>query len=109
MVNRSSPAQREDDLGGVVGVGIAVVVELERPAAGGQVRPAHLPVARAADLLAKHPPRGAGQRGMIGGQARVGERDHGQHGVPDRRLARLQAADRAVWTVLRDREPVKTA
>ena len=103
----AGPAQREHDLGGVVGVGVVVVVELERPAARGQVRPAHLPVARAADLLAEHPARGAGQRGVIGGQARVGQRDHGQHGVPDRRLARLQAAHRAVRAVLGDREPVK--
>src|SRR5215510_8964541 len=50
-------AQRQDDLGGVVGVGIVVVVELERPAAGGHARLAHLPVPRAADLLVEHPPR----------------------------------------------------
>src|SRR5919206_302677 len=33
----SDPAQREDHLGGVVDVGIVVVVELERPAAGRQL------------------------------------------------------------------------
>ena len=81
---RAHPAQRQHHLGGVVGVGVVVVVELERPAAGRRLRPFHLPVARAVDLLAEHPPGGAAQGRVVGGQAGVGQRGHGQHGVPDR-------------------------
>ena len=109
LAGQGGPAQGQHDLGGVVGVGVVVVVELEGPAARGQGGPADLPVARAADLLAEHPSRGADQGRVIGGQARVGQADHGQHGVPDRRLARLEAAHRAVRALLGDREPVKAA
>ena len=48
-------AQRHHHLGGVVDVGVVVVVELERPAAGREVRAPHRPVARHADLLGQHP------------------------------------------------------
>ena len=38
-------AERQHDLGGVVDVGVPVVLELERPAAGSEVGPPHGPVA----------------------------------------------------------------
>src|SRR6202034_3963363 len=59
------PAQGEDDLGGVVGVGVVVVLELERPAARGGARAADLPVALLPDLLAEDPVRGPGERLVV--------------------------------------------
>lgn len=82
-------AQGEDHLGRVVDVGVGVVVELERPAAGGEAGPAHGPVARADDLLAEHPVGGLDQRRMVGAQSRVGQGDRGEAGVPHRGLAGL--------------------
>src|ERR1039457_5193660 len=80
---QADPAEREQDLGGVVDVGVAVVVELERPATWVKAGPAHLPVPGPADLLLEQPGGRPGQRGIIGRNARVGERDNGEHGVPD--------------------------
>ena len=98
------PAQREDDLGGVVGVGVVVVLELERPAARRGVRAADLPVARLADLLVEHPVRGAARApGGPRPSPASSRRDHRQHGVPDRGLARLEAAH----AVLADREALE--
>jgi hypothetical protein len=85
----SDPAQREHDLGGVVDVGVVVVVELERPPAGRQPGPLDRPVAGADDLLPEHPVGGLDQLGVVGGHARVGERDGREAGVPHRGLAGL--------------------
>ncbi len=87
------PFEGEDDLGGVVHVGVDVVVELEGPAARGQVGPAHGPVAGAQDLLVQQPVGGLHQRRVVGGHAGVGEGGHGQAGVPHRGLAGLDHAD----------------
>src|SRR5580698_407683 len=59
-------ARREYDFGGVVGVRVVVVVELEGPARRGGVRAADLPVARLGDLLVEDPVRGAGERRVVG-------------------------------------------
>ena len=64
--------QRQHDLGRVVDVGVVVVCELERPAAGREPRPAHRPVAGVADLLgraASPPPRHSA--GCVSRHARV--------------------------------------
>src|SRR5204863_7281693 len=90
LVAPMAAAQRECDDRGVVNVGIEVVLELERPAAGRKVWPAHRPVALDGDLLADQPVGGADERGMLGAEPGVAEREHGEAGVPDRRLARLR-------------------
>ena len=100
-------AQREHGFRGVVDVRVAVVVELERPAARVQPRAAHLPVTRARYLFVEQPAGRLAQRWVIGWQARVLERDHGQHGVPDRGLAGFQPPHRPVRAAFGDREPVQ--
>src|SRR6267142_2035661 len=75
--------ERHENEGGVVDVGIKIVAEFERPAAGLGVFVFDLPVAGAEDLLREHPVRGFDQRGMIGGKAGFLERDHGYTGVPN--------------------------
>ena len=90
---RHSP-QREHHLGGVVGVGVAVVGELERPAARRQLRPAHRPVpGPGSPRPAASRPRVATSR-VVGRDARVEQRVKCEPGVPHRRLAGLQPADR---------------
>ena len=89
--------ERHEDEGGVVDVGIKIVAEFERPAAGLGVFVFDLPVAGAEDLLRKHPVRGFDQRGMIGGKSGFLERDHGDAGVPDRRNAGLHSNGVAVF------------
>ena len=76
--------QREHDLGRVVDVGVVVVRELERPAAGREQRTPHGPVALDPDLLAQQPLGGALDGRIVRGGAGVTQRDHGQAGVPDR-------------------------
>src|SRR5207244_5198462 len=75
--------------GCVVDVRIEIVLELEGPAAGGELRPADGPVARNGDLLPDQPVGGAHERRVLGAEAGVPQREHGEPGVPDRRLARL--------------------
>lgn len=100
----ADPAQREDHLRGVVDIGVVVVVELERPAARGELGPAHRPVARPGDFLVEHPVRRFHERRVIGAHSGVGERDGGETGVPDRGLAGL---DHAGAVLAPDREPVQ--
>src|SRR5207253_9310668 len=61
----------------------------EGPAAGGELRPADGPVARNGDLLPDQPVGGAHERRVLGAEAGVPQREHGEPGVPARRLARL--------------------
>src|SRR5215831_6797983 len=89
LVSAVAAAQRERDDDGVVHVGVEVVVELEGPAAGREVRPAHGPVALDRDLLVDQPVGGLDQRRVFGAEAGVPEREHGEAGVPYRRLAGL--------------------
>ena len=103
------PAQRQPHLRGVVDVRVQVVGELERPAAGREIRPAHRPVAGHRDLLAQQPVGGPPHRRAVRGFARVEQADDGQRGVPDRGLAGLQPAHPAVRGVLVDEEPVEAA
>ena len=56
---RLDAQQREHDLGGVVDVGVVVVGELERPAAGRSAGPPHRPVAAHVYLLVEQPLGGA--------------------------------------------------
>ena len=67
------------------------------------MRAADLPVTRLLDLLVEYPLGRGGEGFVVGCQAGVLKRGHGQHGVPDRGLARLEAAH----AVLADREAVK--
>ena len=74
---RGDAAQREHDLGGVVDVGVAVVGELERPAARRRAsgrRTAQSP--RHADLLAQQPVGRAGTARVVGRHAGVEQRGH---------------------------------
>ena len=87
----AGPAQGEDYFGGVVDVGVVVVGELERPSAGCQAGPAYGPVAGDRDLLAEQPAGRGGDGRMFGVDAGVAKGDHGQGGVPHRRLARFDA------------------
>ena len=71
---RSRPArgcagapQRQHDLGGVVGVRVVVVLELERPAAGRQPGPAYRPVARHAGSPRRAASGAASRAGSSGG------------------------------------------
>jgi hypothetical protein len=64
--------QRERDDGRVVDVGVEVVLELEGPAAGRELRPAHRPVAAGiGHLLSQEPLGRSDERGMLGPEARV--------------------------------------
>ena len=82
-------AQGERDHCGVVDVGIEIVLELEGPAAGRELGAAHGPVAAHGDLLVLEPLGRAHERGVLGAETRVAQRQHGEAGVPDRRLAGL--------------------
>ncbi len=86
-------AQREHDLGGVVDIRVVDVGELERPSPGRERGTAYRPVATAGDLLAEQPIGGSDDRLVVAGDAGVGQRDQGQRGVPDRRLAGLEPAE----------------
>ena len=92
VVDLGAP-QREHDDGGVVDVGVVVVRELEREAAGRRGRAAHRPVAAHAHLAAGEPlrrrarPRRAPASRPASSSASTRERR-----VPHRRLARLDAA-----------------
>ena len=86
-----SAAQREHDDGRVVDVGVVVVRELEREAAGGELGPAYRPVALDSNLLGGEPVGAADDRRVLRREACVEERDHGQRRVPDGRLAGLDA------------------
>ena len=90
--------QREHDDGRVVDVGVVVVRELEREAAGRDVRPPHGPVAADLHLAAGEPARAALDRLVVRREARVEQRDQRERRVPHRRLARL---DPAALVVLR--------
>src|SRR4051812_5182714 len=91
LVAAVAAPQRERDDGGVVDVGIEVVLELEGPAAGREVGPAHRPVALDRDLLGKQPVGCANERRVLRAEAGVAEREDGERRVPDRRLAGLGA------------------
>ncbi len=96
------PAQRQRHHGGVVDVRVVVVGELEGPAPGGQLGAAQGPVTRAQHLLGQQPVCGPHQRRILGRHAGVEQRDHGQRGVPHRRLARLEPTG----SILLDDEPL---
>ena len=98
----ADPTERQHDLGGVVDVRVVVVVELERPSARGELRPADRPVALDPYLLAKKPVGRFDERGVVARDARVAQCDHRQRRVPYGRLACLQAPHIA----LLDEEPL---
>ena len=79
-----------------------IVVELERPPAGLEIRTAHRPVALDPDFLGQQPVGGPDQPGVVGRHTGVRERDDRQRGVPDGRLACLEAADLSIV----DEEPL---
>src|SRR6266849_9462895 len=89
--------ERHQDEGGVVDVGIKIIAEFERPAAGLGVFVLDLPVAGTEDLLRKHPVRGFDQRGMIGGKTGFLERNHGDASIPDGGNAGLHSNGVAVF------------
>ena len=99
--------QREHDLGGVVDVGVDVVGELEGPAGRVEIGSLHRPVAAHADLFGEHPADAARDGRVVDRHARVEQRDDGEAGVPDRRLAGLEPADAAVRCVFVDEEAVQ--
>ncbi len=86
------PGEGEHDLGGVVGVRVVAVVEPEGPPARGQAGTVHGPVPAMADLLGQQPVGGLDQGRGVRGEAGVGQRDHGQGGVPHRGLAGFDPA-----------------
>ena len=101
-------AQGDQHLGGVVGVGVPLVLELERPAARPAAARHEAPVADPGDLLREHPVARRLQRRVVAGGARVGQRDRRQARVPDGREARLDAQALAAVGVEGERvvEPV---
>ncbi len=104
---RRGAAQREHRDRGVVDIRVAVVVEFERPAPWREPGAAHLPVAWPWHFLIEHPEGRAHKRGIVRTRARVRQRDHREHRVPDRGLARLKAPDRSFRCLFRDDEALK--
>src|SRR5919202_650686 len=84
--------ERERDDGGVVDVRVEVVLELEGPAARGEVRPANRPVALDGDLLAQEPFARGLQRRVGGRDACLPQGQDREGRVPKRRLSRLGPA-----------------
>ena len=81
----------EQDLGGVIGVGIKLVVELEVPAAGLGAGRLHGPVAFVANFLREQPVGGLDHARIVFGHAGFAEGEEGLAGVPHRRHAGLHA------------------
>ncbi len=94
-------SQRHHDDGGVVDVGIVVVRELEREAAGGEVRPAHRPVALDVHLARDEPLGRPADRVVTLLEPCVEQRDQRKRGVPHGRLAGLDPA--ALFVLDRER------
>ena len=84
-------AEGEQNLRGVVGVGIKLVVELEVPAAGLGLGNLHGPVALVADFFGEHPVGGLDHARIVARHAGFAERVDGLRGIPDGRDAGLHA------------------
>src|SRR5581483_222616 len=89
VVADAERAQRQGDDGGVVDVGVVVVLVLERPPAGSEIGNADGPVALHRHLLAQEVVAGEHELRMVGGNPARAQRQHGERGVPHRRLACL--------------------
>src|SRR5262249_18826470 len=81
--------ERERDDRRVVDVRVEVVLKLERPAPGWEIRLANRPVPAAVPLLVDEPLARPAQGGVTRRHACVEQRDDRKRCVPDRRLAGL--------------------
>ena len=90
FIRHRDPSQHHQDDGGVVGIRVPVVRELEGPAAGLEVGILHLPVAALEDLVLEKPLGGTLQCRVVARGAGVEERFRRERRVPGRRDARLK-------------------
>ena len=101
---RASPT-----IGGVVDVRVVVVLELEGPAAGREVRPSDSPVAPHGDLLVEQPARRRAAGRVVGGDAGVGQRRSWPGRCPTPATGRPRCAGACSSSTVKRVEPVAAA